>query len=93
MTLWFDVKHLISLVTFFSLTLLTSLQVKIGDRVVANGTLSGVLRFYGTVQFSHGVWAGIELDEPGRSAERLIASQTCFYFYKSSAFYPQLSLS
>ena len=39
------------------------MQVSIGDRVVVNGTWPGTLRFLGSVQFSHGVWAGVELDE------------------------------
>lgn len=42
---------------------------EIGDRVVVNGTQSGTLRFLGSVQFSHGIWAGVELDEPCKYGE------------------------
>ena len=38
----------------------------IGERVVASGTMNGILRYWGPVQFSSGCWAGIELDEPGK---------------------------
>ncbi len=41
--------------------------VAIGDRVVVHGTFGGFLRYWGPVQFSHGLWAGVELDEPGMS--------------------------
>jgi hypothetical protein len=39
--------------------------VTIGDRVVINGVLGGYLRYWGPVLFAHGLWAGVELDEPG----------------------------
>jgi hypothetical protein len=39
--------------------------VVIGDRVVVHGTFGGYLRYWGPVLFSHGLWAGVELDEPG----------------------------
>eukprot|EP00037_Helgoeca_nana_P009774 m.85770 g.85770 ORF g.85770 m.85770 type:complete len:898 (+) comp19796_c0_seq2:74-2767(+) len=39
-------------------------SIGIGDRVVVDGTLGGTLRFWGTVQFSTGKWAGVELDLP-----------------------------
>eukprot|EP00730_Choanoeca_flexa_P017872 TRINITY_DN8650_c0_g1_i4.p1 TRINITY_DN8650_c0_g1~~TRINITY_DN8650_c0_g1_i4.p1 ORF type:complete len:756 (+),score=210.88 TRINITY_DN8650_c0_g1_i4:80-2269(+) len=43
---------------------LRSDTIKINDRVVVHGIHSGVLRYLGTVQFSSGVWAGVELDQP-----------------------------
>lgn len=43
--------------------------VEIGDRVVVSGLYSGVLRFVGPVQFSHGIWCGVELDDPGLPPE------------------------
>jgi hypothetical protein len=46
--------------------------VNIGDRVIVSGRFSGTLRYWGTVQFSHGLWAGVELDEPG-----LVSSWLC----------------
>nr|XP_055183346.1 CAP-Gly domain-containing linker protein 4 isoform X2 [Nyctereutes procyonoides] len=43
---------------------LTSLGLKLGDRVVIAGQKVGTLRFCGTTEFASGQWAGIELDEP-----------------------------
>ncbi|KAM6221523.1 CAP-Gly domain-containing linker protein 4 isoform 1-T1 [Rhynchocyon petersi] len=45
-------------------TMLTSLGLKLGDRVVIAGQKVGTLRFCGTTEFASGQWAGIELDEP-----------------------------
>uniref|UniRef100_A0A5F5PUP9 CAP-Gly domain containing linker protein family member 4 n=1 Tax=Equus caballus TaxID=9796 RepID=A0A5F5PUP9_HORSE len=47
-----------------SKTMLTSLGLKLGDRVVIAGQKVGTLRFCGTTEFASGQWAGIELDEP-----------------------------
>ncbi|KAM9635536.1 CAP-Gly domain-containing linker protein 4 isoform 1-T2 [Trichechus inunguis] len=44
--------------------LLTSLGLKLGDRVVIAGQKVGTLRFCGKTEFASGQWAGIELDEP-----------------------------
>ncbi|XP_069881401.1 CAP-Gly domain-containing linker protein 4 [Dipodomys merriami] len=44
--------------------MLTSLGLKLGDRVVIAGQKIGTLRFCGTTEFANGQWAGIELDEP-----------------------------
>ncbi|XP_008054187.1 CAP-Gly domain-containing linker protein 4 [Carlito syrichta] len=44
--------------------MLTSLGLKLGDRVVIAGQKVGTLRFCGTTEFASGQWAGIELDEP-----------------------------
>ncbi|KFO23316.1 CAP-Gly domain-containing linker protein 4 [Fukomys damarensis] len=45
-------------------TMLSSLGLKLGDRVVIAGQKVGTLRFCGTTEFASGQWAGIELDEP-----------------------------
>lgn len=47
-----------------SRAMLTSLGLKLGDRVVIAGQKVGTLRFCGTTEFASGQWAGIELDEP-----------------------------
>uniref|UniRef100_A0A4X1TJM4 CAP-Gly domain containing linker protein family member 4 n=1 Tax=Sus scrofa TaxID=9823 RepID=A0A4X1TJM4_PIG len=47
-----------------SKAMLTSLGLKLGDRVVIAGQKVGTLRFCGTTEFANGQWAGIELDEP-----------------------------
>nr|XP_045005378.1 CAP-Gly domain-containing linker protein 4 [Jaculus jaculus]XP_045005379.1 CAP-Gly domain-containing linker protein 4 [Jaculus jaculus] len=47
-----------------SRAVLTSLGLKLGDRVVIAGQKVGTLRFCGTTEFARGQWAGIELDEP-----------------------------
>ncbi|XP_055483232.1 CAP-Gly domain-containing linker protein 4 isoform X2 [Psammomys obesus] len=47
-----------------SRAMLTSLGLKLGDRVVIAGQKVGTLRFCGTTEFANGQWAGIELDEP-----------------------------
>uniref|UniRef100_A0AC11DI96 CAP-Gly domain containing linker protein family member 4 n=1 Tax=Ovis aries TaxID=9940 RepID=A0AC11DI96_SHEEP len=47
-----------------SKAMLTSLGLKLGDRVVIAGQKVGTLRFCGTTEFASGQWAGIELDEP-----------------------------
>uniref|UniRef100_F7GS92 CAP-Gly domain containing linker protein family member 4 n=1 Tax=Callithrix jacchus TaxID=9483 RepID=F7GS92_CALJA len=44
--------------------MLTSLGLKLGDRVVIAGQKVGTLRFCGTTEFASGQWAGVELDEP-----------------------------
>lgn len=44
--------------------MLTSLGLKLGDRVIIAGQKVGTLRFCGTTEFASGQWAGIELDEP-----------------------------
>ncbi|XP_023566873.1 CAP-Gly domain-containing linker protein 4 [Octodon degus] len=47
-----------------SKAMLSSLGLKLGDRVVIAGQKVGTLRFCGTTEFASGQWAGIELDEP-----------------------------
>ncbi|XP_036118710.1 CAP-Gly domain-containing linker protein 4 [Molossus molossus] len=47
-----------------SRAVLTSVGLKLGDRVVIAGQKVGTLRFCGTTEFASGQWAGIELDEP-----------------------------
>ncbi|KTF71483.1 hypothetical protein cypCar_00040426 [Cyprinus carpio] len=44
--------------------MLSSLGLKLGDRVVLDDTKAGTLRFCGTTEFASGQWVGIELDEP-----------------------------
>ncbi|XP_074065888.1 CAP-Gly domain-containing linker protein 4 isoform X2 [Macrotis lagotis] len=44
--------------------MLTSLGLKLGDRVIIAGQKVGILRFCGTTEFASGQWAGIELSEP-----------------------------
>ncbi|XP_056127094.1 CAP-Gly domain-containing linker protein 3 isoform X2 [Rhinichthys klamathensis goyatoka] len=43
--------------------MLSSLGLKLGDRVVLDDTKTGTLRFCGTTEFASGQWVGIELDE------------------------------
>ncbi|XP_060101327.1 CAP-Gly domain-containing linker protein 4 isoform X2 [Heteronotia binoei] len=45
-------------------TMLGSLGLKLGDRVVIAGQKVGTLKFCGTTEFASGQWAGVELDEP-----------------------------
>ncbi|KAK0132561.1 CAP-Gly domain-containing linker protein 4 [Merluccius polli] len=42
---------------------LTTLGIRLGDRVVIAGQKVGTLRFCGSTEFSGGLWAGIELDQ------------------------------
>uniref|UniRef100_A0AAR2M267 CAP-Gly domain-containing protein n=1 Tax=Pygocentrus nattereri TaxID=42514 RepID=A0AAR2M267_PYGNA len=44
--------------------MLSSLGLKLGDRVVLDDMKTGTLRFCGTTEFASGQWVGIELDEP-----------------------------
>uniref|UniRef100_A0A8C0GLN6 CAP-Gly domain containing linker protein 3 n=1 Tax=Chelonoidis abingdonii TaxID=106734 RepID=A0A8C0GLN6_CHEAB len=44
--------------------MLTSLGLKLGERVVVDGQKLGTLRFCGTTEFASGQWIGVELDEP-----------------------------
>ncbi|XP_030302797.1 CAP-Gly domain-containing linker protein 4 isoform X1 [Calypte anna] len=44
--------------------MLSSLGLKLGDRIVISGQKVGTLRFCGTTEFASGQWAGVELDEP-----------------------------
>ncbi|CAL8285723.1 unnamed protein product [Lota lota] len=43
-------------------TQLTTLGIRLGDRVVIAGQKVGTLRFCGSTEFSGGLWAGIELE-------------------------------
>ncbi|CAI9736669.1 CAP-Gly domain-containing linker protein 4-like isoform X4 [Octopus vulgaris] len=43
---------------------LQAMGLRLGDKVVINGTKSGYLRYCGPTEFAAGIWAGIELDEP-----------------------------
>ncbi|XP_014770662.1 CAP-Gly domain-containing linker protein 3 isoform X2 [Octopus bimaculoides] len=43
---------------------LQAMGLRLGDKVVINGTKSGALRYCGPTEFAAGIWAGIELDEP-----------------------------
>ncbi|XP_051781288.1 CAP-Gly domain-containing linker protein 4-like isoform X2 [Erpetoichthys calabaricus] len=45
-------------------TLLRSLGINLGDRVIIAGQKVGTLRFCGATEFASGQWAGVELDEP-----------------------------
>ncbi|XP_061637844.1 CAP-Gly domain-containing linker protein 3 isoform X2 [Phyllopteryx taeniolatus] len=44
--------------------MLSSLGMKLGDRVVLDDMKTGTLRFCGTTEFASGQWVGVELDEP-----------------------------
>ncbi|XP_078389359.1 CAP-Gly domain-containing linker protein 3 isoform X2 [Cetorhinus maximus] len=44
--------------------MLTSLGLKLGDRVLVDADKVGTLRFCGTTEFASGQWVGVELDEP-----------------------------
>ncbi|KAK6470655.1 CAP-Gly domain-containing linker protein 3-like isoform X2 [Huso huso] len=44
--------------------MLTSLGLKLGDRVMLDDLKNGTLRFCGTTEFASGQWVGVELDEP-----------------------------
>ncbi|XP_066560007.1 CAP-Gly domain-containing linker protein 3 isoform X4 [Amia ocellicauda] len=44
--------------------MLTSLGLKLGDRVMLDDMKTGTLRFCGTTEFASGQWVGVELDEP-----------------------------
>ncbi|XP_068174271.1 CAP-Gly domain-containing linker protein 3 isoform X2 [Antennarius striatus] len=44
--------------------MLSSLGMKLGDRVLLDDMKSGTLRFCGTTEFASGQWVGVELDEP-----------------------------
>uniref|UniRef100_A0A8C9XQM7 CAP-Gly domain containing linker protein 3 n=1 Tax=Sander lucioperca TaxID=283035 RepID=A0A8C9XQM7_SANLU len=44
--------------------MLTSLGLKLGERVMVDEMKPGTLRFCGTTEFASGQWVGVELDEP-----------------------------
>nr|XP_057935600.1 CAP-Gly domain-containing linker protein 3 [Doryrhamphus excisus] len=44
--------------------MLSSLGMKLGDRVLLDDMKNGTLRFCGTTEFASGQWVGVELDEP-----------------------------
>ncbi|XP_051934103.1 CAP-Gly domain-containing linker protein 3 [Hippocampus zosterae] len=44
--------------------MLSSLGMKLGERVVLDDMKAGTLRFCGTTEFASGQWVGVELDEP-----------------------------
>ncbi|XP_035829126.1 CAP-Gly domain-containing linker protein 3 [Aplysia californica] len=43
---------------------LQALGLATGDKILVGGVKSGILRYCGPTEFSSGVWAGVELDEP-----------------------------
>nr|XP_019940836.1 PREDICTED: CAP-Gly domain-containing linker protein 4 [Paralichthys olivaceus] len=43
---------------------LSTMGIRLGDRVVIAGQKVGTLRFCGSTEFSGGLWAGVELDKP-----------------------------
>lgn len=43
---------------------LQALGLQLGDKIFVSGVKTGYLRYCGPTEFSSGVWAGIELDEP-----------------------------
>ncbi|XP_023229484.1 CAP-Gly domain-containing linker protein 4-like [Centruroides sculpturatus] len=45
-------------------TVLKSLRLKLGDKVIVGGAKVGILRYCGTTKFAPGIWAGVELEEP-----------------------------
>ncbi|XP_053279648.1 CAP-Gly domain-containing linker protein 3 [Pleuronectes platessa] len=44
--------------------MLSSIGLKLGERVVLEDMKTGTLRFCGTTEFASGQWVGVELDEP-----------------------------
>ncbi|XP_046892444.1 CAP-Gly domain-containing linker protein 3 [Hypomesus transpacificus] len=44
--------------------MLSSLGLKLGDRILLDDMKNGTLRFCGTTEFASGQWVGVELDEP-----------------------------
>ncbi|KAM4641585.1 CAP-Gly domain-containing linker protein 3 isoform 1-T1 [Discoglossus pictus] len=44
--------------------MLTSLGLRLGDRILLDSEKAGTLRFCGTTEFASGQWVGVELDEP-----------------------------
>uniref|UniRef100_A0A671TTK3 CAP-Gly domain containing linker protein 3 n=1 Tax=Sparus aurata TaxID=8175 RepID=A0A671TTK3_SPAAU len=44
--------------------MLSSLGLKLGERVLLDDMKTGTLRFCGTTEFASGQWVGVELDEP-----------------------------
>lgn len=44
--------------------MLTSLGLKLGERVLLDNSKVGTLRFCGPTEFASGLWVGVELDEP-----------------------------
>uniref|UniRef100_A0A8C5DT11 CAP-Gly domain-containing protein n=1 Tax=Gouania willdenowi TaxID=441366 RepID=A0A8C5DT11_GOUWI len=44
--------------------MLSSLGLKLGERVLLDDMKAGTLRFCGTTEFASGQWVGVELDEP-----------------------------
>lgn len=59
-------------------TVLEALSLSLDDKVVVNGIKTGILRFCGTTQFSLGIWAGVELDEPETKHDGTIEEVTYF---------------
>ena len=52
-------------------------DLQIGDRVLVGGVKNGVLRFLGPTEFSKGVWAGVELEEPIGKNDGSVAGKRC----------------
>lgn len=59
-------------------TVLKSLRLKLGDKVVIGGAKVGILKYCGTTKFAPGIWAGVELEEPLGKNNGTIDSITYF---------------
>ena len=49
-----------------------SYSFNVGDRVLVNGLKSGTVRYTGRVQFTTGIFCGVELDEPDGKHDGLV---------------------
>lgn len=42
-----------------------ALYILMGDEVLINGKLSGIVQYIGCLHFADGIWVGVKLDKPG----------------------------
>uniref|UniRef100_A0A3B5M8E8 CAP-Gly domain-containing protein n=1 Tax=Xiphophorus couchianus TaxID=32473 RepID=A0A3B5M8E8_9TELE len=72
---------------------LTSMGIRLGDRVVIAGQKVGTLRFCGSTEFSGGLWAGVELDKPEGKNNGCVAGVQYFTCQLKHIFAPLSKIS
>ncbi|CAL8271573.1 unnamed protein product [Merluccius merluccius] len=70
---------------------LTTLGIRLGDRVVIAGQKVGTLRFCGSTEFSGGLWAGIELDQAEGKNDGSVAGVQYFMCQNKHGIFAPLS--
>ncbi|XP_021359744.1 CAP-Gly domain-containing linker protein 3-like isoform X2 [Mizuhopecten yessoensis] len=70
---------------------LQALGITLGDKVVVGGVKTGTLKYCGPTEFAGGLWAGIELDEPGGKNDGSVGGISYFQCAHSQGIFAPVS--